>query len=216
MSVAEGMRYVSRTPLGRSWQLLVLVGAVVLLAGCTTGDPATATRTPSTTTGSVAASTDAPGSTAAPTGAPDSTATTAAAGENRTVVHAPTATLGKGDQPAALESRLYGLVTAENRTAYADSRRLDLRNGSVRVVVELRDGAELPASFDLTVESRYERLVQVFAPVDGLVPLADHGNVSYVRTPREAQPGEPSLHPIPQWLIHNSPGESSRSRSYCC
>lgn len=96
------------------------------------------------------------------------------------------------DQPPALESVLYGLVTAENRTAYAADRDLTLRDDKVRVVIELHSGTEVPPAFDVTVETRYENLVQAFVPVCELVPLSEHENVSFVRSPQQPVTGEPS------------------------
>jgi hypothetical protein len=85
----------------------------------------------------------------------------------------------------SLDSRLVGLLTADNRTAYADSHDLDLRNDSVLVVLELRPNRSLPTEFDVTVRARHENLVQARVPLDSLVTLAEHPNVSYVRPPRE-------------------------------
>lgn len=100
----------------------------------------------------------------------------------------------KGSRPDALESGLYGLVTADDRTAYADIWNLEYRDGSVEVVVELRDNRELPDEFDVEVRSRYEHLVQASVAVDDLVPLSEHENVRFVRTPYRPATDEPSVH----------------------
>lgn len=215
MSVSEGKWYLpgSRSPGRRG--LVPVLGALVVLAGCVSpGAPDGASpETPSTPT-------DAPGRSAATTAGNATTGSDPAATTvvpDATLTHAPNVTPGKGDQPDALESGLYGLVVAENRSAYAATRDLRLRNGSVLVVVELHEGKPLPREFDLDVRTTYENLVQAFVPVDDLVPLAEHGNVSFVRTPREAAPGSPSVdstHPHPCSLNYQT-GESSRSASYC-
>lgn len=209
MSLREGIRYVSWKQPIRPAALALLSGALLVLAGCVSpaspgASPASSTRTPEPSTS------DATGTT---TGT-----TIAGAGANVSrepnVTRPPNATFGKGDQPPGLESRLYDLVVAENRTAHAEARGLRLRNGSVLVVVELRPGSELPSEFDLTVRTRYENLVQVYAPVGDLVPIAEHENVSFVRTPRE--PAADALSTFPNPCSPTIPsGESSRSASYC-
>lgn len=95
----------------------------------------------------------------------------------------PTTTLSQ--KYPSLDSRLVGLVDAENRTRYADEHDLRVGNGSVLVVVELRENRSLPTSFDLDVDARHDRLVQVWTPIDRLVALAEHDDVSFVRPPRE-------------------------------
>lgn len=216
MSVLVCIRYVSGSLAAPDRRGLVpVLGALVVLAGCVSpGTPdgaSPATPAPSTPT-------DAPGrsATATSNATPGANATSAP-DVNVTLTHAPDATPGKGDQPDALESRLYGLVVAENRSAYAEARDLRLRNGSALVVVELHEGAAPPREFDLDVRTRYENLVRAFVPVDDLVPLAEHENVSFVRTPREAAPGSPSIdstHPHPCSPSYRT-GVSSRSASYC-
>lgn len=110
-------------------------------------------------------------------------------------------TLAEGQTPAprsdkppeALDSRLYGLVTAENRSAYASDHDLRFENGSVLAVVELRPNRTLPAGFVMRVRARSGNLVQAEVPVCGLVPISEHRNVSFVRPPVEPEPAEPSL-----------------------
>lgn len=98
----------------------------------------------------------------------------------------------KSSRPDALESSLYGLVTADDRAAYAETWNLNYRDGRVAVVVELRENRELPDEFDVSIETRYEHLVQATVPVDELVALSEHENVSFVRTPREPALDAPS------------------------
>lgn len=201
MSVTGTTRCVTGRRSTGSRLAVSLLGAV-LLAGCVSpGSPSSTTSAPSTSTAPTVESRTAT------TDIPDGT-TTDTLGSNATLTHGSNVTIGEGDQPAALESRLYGLVTAENRTAYAAARGLDLRNGSVLVVVELRPGRELPASFDVTVRSRYENLVQAFVPVGDLVPIAEHGNVSFVRTPHEPVTDAPSLSTSPTSAPPDTPPTS--------
>lgn len=91
-------------------------------------------------------------------------------------------------QPPALDPQLYQLVIADNRSDYAEQQGLTYRNGSVQAVIELETGASLPERFAVDVELRHDRLIQGYVPVESLVPLAKHGNVSAVRPPNKPQP----------------------------
>jgi len=91
-------------------------------------------------------------------------------------------------QPPALDPQLYQLVIADNRSDYAEQQGLAYRNGSVQAVIELETDASLPEGFAVVVELRHDRLIQGYVPVESLVPLANHGNVSAVRPPNEPQP----------------------------
>lgn len=160
---------------GRSC-LCVVLGFLLLLAGCTSSGPSAAGNQTSTDAGTpagVSADQGSCGPAQTPTSGSDESA----------------------DPPAHLESILYGLVEAENRTAYASSRDLELRNDSVLVVVELREGAEVPREFDFEVEKRHENLVQSYVRVCHLVPISEHENVSFVRMPRRPAPDQPSADP---------------------
>lgn len=157
---------------GRSC-LCIALGFLLLLAGCTSSGPSPAGAQTSTDAGTTPGATTDQGS-CGPTQTPTSGSSESA------------------DQPAHLESILYGLVEAQNRTAYASSRNLKLRNDSVQVVVELRQGAGIPHEFDVEVESRHENLVQSYVRVCHLVPLSEHENVSFVRSPRRPAPDQPS------------------------
>lgn len=122
-----------------------------------------------------------------PTDAPESPTTTTTTETTTATTTEPThanATERPRKHPS-LDSQLVGLLDAENRTRYADERGLRVRNDSVLVVVELRENRSLPAGFDLDVTARHDRLVQAWTPIDRLVALAEHGNVSFVRPPRE-------------------------------
>lgn len=91
------------------------------------------------------------------------------------------------ERPSALADPLYGLVTADNRTAYADRRGLSYQNGSVRARIKLAENATLPRKFDFETESRAGNRVIATVPVDQLVPLAKHRNTTFVRAPIEAR-----------------------------
>lgn len=91
-------------------------------------------------------------------------------------------------RPPDLDRRLYDLVTAENRTAYAAQHDLAYENGSVQVVIELAEGRSLPSDYEVAVEVRDDGRVQGAVAVDDLIGLARHENVTAVRPPSRPQP----------------------------
>jgi hypothetical protein len=92
-----------------------------------------------------------------------------------------------GKPPSALESVLYDLTLAEDVGAFASSRGLYVKDGRVRVVVELVDvSAQLPTGFSLVEEARSGNLVQVMIPIRELVSLATEPAVEFIRAPLEA------------------------------
>ena len=99
-----------------------------------------------------------------------------------------TATTTQPSHPPNLDQRLYGLVTADDRSEYASKAGLTYDNGSVQIVVELTAGASLPEGYDVRVELQQGQLVQGYVAVDQLVGLSRHENVSAVRLPKEPQP----------------------------
>lgn len=84
-----------------------------------------------------------------------------------------------------LESVLVRLVGAENRSAFAEEHKLELRDERVLVVIELGSGQELPDGYQIDVQARHGDDVQALVTVDDLPAVAEHGNVSFVRTPRD-------------------------------
>lgn len=88
----------------------------------------------------------------------------------------------------SLESTLFELVRAENRTAFATEHGIDVRDGRVLVVVELENGTDLPDGYDPAVASEFGTSVEAYVDIDDLVSLAGEGNVRVVRTPTEAHP----------------------------
>lgn len=98
-----------------------------------------------------------------------------------------TATTTTPSRPPALDSTLYQVVTAENRSAVADQYGLEYRNGSISVVVELEAGASLPEGYDINVHQRHERLVEASVAVDDLVDLAREDAVAAIRPPTQPQ-----------------------------
>jgi hypothetical protein len=90
--------------------------------------------------------------------------------------------------PPGLESMLFDLVRASNRSAFADRHDLSYRDGAVLVVVELGDGESLPEGYATEVVDRRSGSVAAYVPVDDLVDLAGESAVDYVRTPRRAEP----------------------------
>lgn len=90
-------------------------------------------------------------------------------------------------RPPALDQSLYGLVTAENRTAYADQQSLVYENGSVQVVIKVASGRSLPTDLAVDVELRSGSRIQGSVAVDDLIGLARHENVTTVKPPTRPQ-----------------------------
>jgi hypothetical protein len=161
-----------------SLSILGLV-ALVLLAGCTGfSGPAPADQsspTPETT--------------------PDETASA-----DGTTTGTPTASSDEHTKagPPALGSDLYGLTQADNRTAYAQDHGLELRNDSVLVTIELREGRDLSEDVDANVTARAGSQLDAYVPVDQLEALARHENTRSVRPPERPVPhdaaGVPRTH----------------------
>jgi len=106
----------------------------------------------------------------------------------------PLLSFDKKEAPAdcpRLDSQLLQLANASDPRAYATERRFDYRDGMVRVIVELRNGAELPTGHGLAVEARNANLVQGRAPVDRLCALAADSSVASVRPPAAMIPEAP-------------------------
>lgn len=162
--------YRSQSPAQRL--LAPVVGLLVLLSGCIgpVGSPGV-----STSTGVEDGSVETTGTSTRADGTTTNRQNATIATTNRTTIPR---------RHPSLESRLVGLVNAENRLVYAAEHGLELRNGRILVVVELEPGREFPSGFDAQVRSRFENLVSASVPVDQLPPLAEHENVSFVRTPR--------------------------------
>jgi|GEM_PF-4737398 len=90
--------------------------------------------------------------------------------------------------PAALDSTLSAYLRADNRTRYAERHGLTVEDGRVRVVIGLRDGATLPAGFDIAIELRHGAEVLAYVETAGLAGLARHRNVTVVRVPDRPRP----------------------------
>ncbi len=101
--------------------------------------------------------------------------------------------------PPKLESALWQLVEAERQggaaglSTEAQHWGIALHDGAVRVIIVAKDGQAASAvasarSLGATVETSYDDLVQLVAPVATLERLADDPSVKYVRQPFKAQP----------------------------
>jgi hypothetical protein len=100
--------------------------------------------------------------------------------------------------PPALGSDLYGLTQADNRTAYAQDHGLELRDDTVLVTIELREGRDVPDDVDANVTARAGSQVDAYVPIDQLEALARHENTTSVRPPERPVPhddaGAPRTH----------------------
>lgn len=102
----------------------------------------------------------------------------------------PTPTVTDGGEATStkhpsLESVLVRLIATDNRTTFAREHDLRLRDDQVLVVIELAEEGTLPVGFDVDVTTSHEGLVQGYVAIDELSSLAEHRNISFVRSPRE-------------------------------
>jgi len=92
------------------------------------------------------------------------------------------------DSHPSIESELYGLVTADDREAYAERRGIELDDGRVMVTLELEpEDAEVPPEAD--VESRFGGRANAWVHVDSVVAVAEYEQVRFVRFPDESVQG---------------------------
>jgi hypothetical protein len=144
----------------------------------------------------------------------DTTATSAPLPSERTDAVAPVAPTDQtkpGADAPNVSSTLLQLVDADDREAFASAHGIDLRDGRVLVVVELRGRSTVPDGYDVTVEQTAtvsgETFVQARVPVDEVVPLSEEPGVAYVRLPDRAAAGGETTTPSV-----SSPGADSSSR----
>jgi hypothetical protein len=78
------------------------------------------------------------------------------------------------------------VIAAEDPARYARERGYNVDNGAIEVVVEVREGTELPGDIVVSVVSEYENHYGAFVRFDDLLPLAKHENVTSVRPPEKA------------------------------
>lgn len=86
-----------------------------------------------------------------------------------------------------LDSVMKGLIESSNRTEYAATHELRLRDDTVLARIELRDNKQLPGSVSVQIDSRYQNIVLGYVDISDLSELADHQNVSRVAAPTQIQ-----------------------------
>jgi hypothetical protein len=81
-----------------------------------------------------------------------------------------------------LESVLSQLISSDNPQAFAMAKNLYMRNGSIRVVVELYDKTALLPDY-IVEETRFDNNVQIMVPIIKIEELSKETNVVFIRTP---------------------------------
>ena len=112
-------------------------------------------------------------------------------------------------KPEKIESVLYQVVKAQKRDDFAEAHGLYLKEGKVRVVIEIENTEVLKIEnvlkgYGAVMETYHENLVQALVPVDDLIALSEDPDVNYIRTPLPAHPQKTSEAQIPliyTWLL---------------
>lgn len=79
------------------------------------------------------------------------------------------------------ESILSQLISSDNPQDFAKNHNLFMKNGRIRVMIELSDETALPDY--IIEETRYEKNVQIMVPIEKLEELSMETNVIFIRTP---------------------------------
>lgn len=87
-----------------------------------------------------------------------------------------------------VDSRLVQLGESTDPASFASQAGLDYTGGLIRVVVELNEGASLPADRGILIEAAQANLVQARLRLDQICPLARGPGVSAIRPPAAAAP----------------------------
>lgn len=86
---------------------------------------------------------------------------------------------------------LPGLITADNRSAYAEQNNLTVEDGSVEVVVVVNTSTgstDALSQYFTTIQTTQDEQVIGFVPFDSLSDLATEEQVVIIRPPAEAEP----------------------------
>jgi len=102
----------------------------------------------------------------------------------------------KREEYPNLDSRLWGLVTAQQPEEFAKKHLLKYREGKVQVEVELASEERVSAvrwgieTLGGVIEGSFERLIQASVPVSALLRLSKHPDIRSIRAPLEHWPGD--------------------------
>ena len=96
-----------------------------------------------------------------------------------------------------LDSQLNQLVDAEGHgeaALFAEQSDIELVDGAVRVIVECMPGqleaaTEAATNAGAKLETSYDNLLQVVAPITSLTTLADAASIQFIRLPQYPLPG---------------------------
>lgn len=96
-----------------------------------------------------------------------------------------------------LDSQLNQLVSAERRgeaASFAEQSNIELIDGGVRVIIECVPGqieaaTKAAAEAGAKLETSYDNLLQVVAPITKLSTLAEDSSIRFIRLPQYPLPG---------------------------
>ncbi len=81
-----------------------------------------------------------------------------------------------------LESVLSQLISSDNPQGFAMAHNIFIKDGKVRVVVELGDETAMLPDYVME-ETRHDKNVQILVPLEKIAGLSQDTNVTYIRTP---------------------------------
>ncbi len=93
---------------------------------------------------------------------------------------------GAANEKAAnpkLDQVLYQLATSKDPKAFAIQKGINMSGESVRVIITVADGADIPGEFHVIIEQRDKNIIQALVPVNELLDLANEPGVSYIKVP---------------------------------
>jgi hypothetical protein len=109
-----------------------------------------------------------------------------------------------------LESILSQLISSDNPQAFAMTQNLYMKNGSIRVVVELADKTTLLPNYTIE-ETRFGNNVQIMVPIKKLEALSKEPGVIFIRTPSKPYADTVTATPGVQKAIPKSGSSSAIS-----
>lgn len=85
-----------------------------------------------------------------------------------------------------MEPALWQLINSDNPRQFADRHNIEIKDGAVRVVIEMHDGDgfnDIQKHYIITGARRHKNLIEGYVLIKDLEPLAREPSVRFVRRP---------------------------------